>query len=51
MDSAAHGTKKAEQPEKSDSGSNSGVWWFVGVCLVAGIGVGFLLSGRKKRQP
>jgi hypothetical protein len=50
MDSAPHGTKKAKQPEKSDSGSSSGVWWFVGVCLVAGIGVGFLLSGRKKRQ-
>ncbi|MEU9480645.1 prenyltransferase/squalene oxidase repeat-containing protein [Streptomyces sp. NPDC048191] len=48
MDSAAHGTGKSE---KSDSGSNLGVWWFVGVCLVAGIGVGFLLSGRKKRQP
>ncbi|WP_369388897.1 prenyltransferase/squalene oxidase repeat-containing protein [Streptomyces sp. CG1] len=48
MDSAAHETKQAE---KSDGTSNSGVWWFVGVCLVAGIGVGFLLSGRKKRQP
>ncbi|MFD8395285.1 prenyltransferase/squalene oxidase repeat-containing protein [Streptomyces sp. NPDC059680] len=48
MDSAAHETKKAE---RSGSGSGLGVWWFVGVCLVAGIGVGFLLSGRKKRQP
>jgi hypothetical protein len=28
------------------------VWWFVGACLVAGIGIGFLLSGRtKRRQP
>ncbi|MDN0194536.1 prenyltransferase/squalene oxidase repeat-containing protein [Streptomyces sp. S.PNR 29] len=26
------------------------VWWFVGACLVAGIGIGFLLSGRR-RQP
>ncbi|OLZ69409.1 hypothetical protein AV521_17965 [Streptomyces sp. IMTB 2501] len=48
MDSAAHGTEKAGT---SDGGSNFGIWWFVGVCLVAGIGVGFLLSGRKKRQP
>ncbi|MEV5876741.1 prenyltransferase/squalene oxidase repeat-containing protein [Streptomyces sp. NPDC052101] len=48
LESAAHDTKKSE---KSDGGSKFGVWWFVGVCLVAGIGVGFLLSGRKKRQP
>ncbi|AKJ13486.1 hypothetical protein ABB07_26675 [Streptomyces incarnatus] len=40
-----------QQETKSDGGSGFGVWWFVGVCLVAGIGVGFLLSGRKKRQP
>jgi hypothetical protein len=39
-----------ENDEKDDSGF--GVWWFVGVCLVFGIGIGFLLSGRnKKRQP
>ncbi|MGW1282507.1 prenyltransferase/squalene oxidase repeat-containing protein [Streptomyces sp. NPDC002586] len=40
-----------QQETKSDGGSGFGAWWFVGVCLVAGIGVGFLLSGRKKRQP
>ncbi|MFF4757296.1 prenyltransferase/squalene oxidase repeat-containing protein [Streptomyces sp. NPDC001292] len=29
-----------------------GVWWTVGVFLVAGVGIGFLLSGRKKQgQP
>ncbi|MEU3830706.1 terpene cyclase/mutase family protein [Streptomyces sp. SID161] len=44
MDSGKH-----EASEKKDSGS--GVWWTVGACLVAGIGIGFLLSGRKKRQP
>ena len=39
-----------ENDDKDDSGF--GVWWFVGVCLVFGIGIGFLLSGRnKKRQP
>ncbi|MER6027960.1 prenyltransferase/squalene oxidase repeat-containing protein [Streptomyces sp. NPDC001851] len=44
---------ETEQKEKtkSDGGSGLGVWWFVGVCLVAGIGAGFLLSGRKKKQP
>ncbi|AOR34618.1 hypothetical protein BFF78_29410 [Streptomyces fodineus] len=40
-----------QQQAKSDGGSGFGAWWFVGVCLVAGIGIGFLLSGRKKRQP
>ncbi|MES5821464.1 prenyltransferase/squalene oxidase repeat-containing protein [Streptomyces sp. RG80] len=36
--------------EKDDEGVS--VWWIVGVGLVAGIGVGFLISGRnKKRQP
>ncbi|MFI9241532.1 prenyltransferase/squalene oxidase repeat-containing protein [Streptomyces sp. NPDC053086] len=45
MDSGEH---KAAS-EKEDS--TAGVWWTVGVCLVAGIGIGFLISGRKKRQP
>ncbi|MEW2612329.1 prenyltransferase/squalene oxidase repeat-containing protein [Streptomyces sp. NPDC047880] len=36
---------------KEDSGSDFfGVWWYVGVCLVAGIGIGFLFTGRKKQQ-
>ncbi|MGV9272490.1 prenyltransferase/squalene oxidase repeat-containing protein [Streptomyces griseosporeus] len=34
--------------DKKDDGSPFGVWWFVGVCLVAGIGIGFLVSGRRK---
>ncbi|MYS91719.1 MULTISPECIES: prenyltransferase/squalene oxidase repeat-containing protein [Streptomyces] len=42
-------TRAAE--EKSDSGSDVfGVWWYVGVCLVAGVGIGFLFSGRRNRQ-
>ncbi|EFL41588.1 secreted protein, partial [Streptomyces griseoflavus Tu4000] len=45
-DRAAQDEKKKD--EESDSGL--GVWWFVGVCLVAGIGIGFLISGRAKRQ-
>ncbi|MFI6853235.1 prenyltransferase/squalene oxidase repeat-containing protein [Streptomyces sp. NPDC050416] len=37
--------------EKSDSDSGVfGVWWYVGVCLVAGVGIGFLFSSRRKRQ-
>ncbi|GHI08101.1 hypothetical protein AQI88_06740 [Streptomyces cellostaticus] len=36
------------KPAAHDSGTR--VWWIVGVGLVAGIGIGFLLSGRRKRQ-
>lgn len=40
--------KASDKQEDDDKGF--GVWWFVGVCLVAGIGVGFLLSGRNKAK-
>ncbi|MEG3626460.1 prenyltransferase/squalene oxidase repeat-containing protein [Streptomyces poriticola] len=43
-------TDKAEKDEKAGDGSGFGVWWFVGVCLVAGIGIGILISGRKRKQ-
>ncbi|GGJ11952.1 prenyltransferase/squalene oxidase repeat-containing protein [Streptomyces brasiliensis] len=43
-DSAKSETKK----DDGDSGIN--VWWIVGTGLVAGIGIGFLLSGRRKQQ-
>ncbi|MBP8537357.1 prenyltransferase/squalene oxidase repeat-containing protein [Streptomyces sp. MK37H] len=36
--------------KKDDDGGVGGVWWTVGVCAVAGMGIGFLLSGRKRRQ-
>ncbi|WP_055489797.1 prenyltransferase/squalene oxidase repeat-containing protein [Streptomyces sp. TP-A0356] len=37
---------------KADSSSGPGLFWIIGVGLVAGIGIGFLLSGRnRKRQP
>ncbi|MGW2765966.1 prenyltransferase/squalene oxidase repeat-containing protein [Streptomyces sp. NPDC001275] len=39
--------KDTEDAAKSDS--PFGVWWTVGVFLVAGVGIGFLLSGRKKQ--
>ena len=39
-------------PHAAEKKSGYGVWWIVGVCLVAGIGIGFLLSGRnRKKQP
>ncbi|MEU0332907.1 prenyltransferase/squalene oxidase repeat-containing protein [Streptomyces sp. NPDC006193] len=45
MDSAAH--EKA--PDEEESGIGAG--WIVGAGLVASIGAGLLLGGRKKRQP
>ncbi|GAA2570540.1 MULTISPECIES: prenyltransferase/squalene oxidase repeat-containing protein [Streptomyces] len=50
-DTATTSDQAAGEEDEKD-GSPFGVWWFVGVCLVFGIGVGFLLSNRnKKRQP
>ncbi|GGY45508.1 prenyltransferase/squalene oxidase repeat-containing protein [Streptomyces djakartensis] len=47
---AAQGAEAADKKSDSDSGI-FGVWWYVGVCLVAGIGIGFLFSsGRRKQQ-
>ncbi|WKX70088.1 prenyltransferase/squalene oxidase repeat-containing protein [Streptomyces sp. XD-27] len=44
--------KQADEDKKKDDKGDSpfGLWWFIGVCAVAGIGIGFLLSGRKKQQ-
>ncbi|MET9903270.1 prenyltransferase/squalene oxidase repeat-containing protein [Streptomyces sp. NPDC006446] len=36
--------------EKKDDGNGLGVWWIIGIGLVAGIGIGFLISGRNKKQ-
>jgi hypothetical protein len=44
------GAAAAQRAKASGDDSHAGVWWIVGVGLVAGIGIGFLLSGRKKRQ-
>ncbi len=48
-DSATASGEDGTKNEKKDD-SGFGVWWFVGVCLVFGIGIGFLLSGRNKKQ-
>ncbi|WP_180686361.1 prenyltransferase/squalene oxidase repeat-containing protein [Streptomyces gossypiisoli] len=42
--------KAEEDKDDEDEGSVFGVWWYVGVFLVVGIGIGFLLSNRNKRQ-
>ncbi|MFG3657044.1 prenyltransferase/squalene oxidase repeat-containing protein [Streptomyces sp. NPDC047706] len=43
-------TQNEAKDEAKDEGTAFGVWWYVGVFLVVGIGIGFLLSGRNKRQ-
>ncbi|MGW3120905.1 prenyltransferase/squalene oxidase repeat-containing protein [Streptomyces sp. NPDC001107] len=46
---SAHG-RRSDKGHRDDSGVS--VWWMIGVGLVGGIGVGFLISGRKKKaQP
>ena len=43
------GTAHSEkEQDEHDSGIN--VWWIIGVGLAVGIGIGFLLSGRRKQQ-
>ncbi|MEU6536768.1 prenyltransferase/squalene oxidase repeat-containing protein [Streptomyces sp. NPDC047000] len=46
------GAQGAERESaKQDGGGGLGVWWIVGIGLVAGAGIGFLLSGRGRRKP
>ena len=42
--------KDDDKDDGTDDGSGFGTWWTVGVFLVAGVGIGFLLSGRRKKQ-
>ncbi|MET8948183.1 prenyltransferase/squalene oxidase repeat-containing protein [Streptomyces sp. NPDC004542] len=44
----ARATGGETEPAGHDSGTS--LWWIVGTGLVAGIGIGFLLSGRRRRQ-
>ncbi|WKU44638.1 terpene cyclase/mutase family protein [Streptomyces sp. VNUA116] len=39
-----------KEDEKKDEGVTVNVWWIVGVGLAFGAGIGFLISGRKKKQ-
>jgi hypothetical protein len=48
----ARSTDQDQKEKEKESEGGVGVWWFVGACLVAGIGIGFLISGRnRKRRP
>jgi hypothetical protein len=41
---------KTTDSDADSDGSGVSVWWMVGVGLAAGAGIGFLISGRNKRQ-
>ncbi|GGR30695.1 prenyltransferase/squalene oxidase repeat-containing protein [Streptomyces aurantiogriseus] len=43
--------EKDTDDDSKDSDDGYGTWWTIGVFLVAGIGIGFLISGRRKQQP
>ncbi|MFD9438805.1 prenyltransferase/squalene oxidase repeat-containing protein [Streptomyces sp. NPDC060006] len=47
--SAAPSDSADEQSGNEDDGGVS-VWWIIGVGLVGGIGIGFLISGRTRKQ-
>lgn len=51
--SNATATDTADLSKEKDQDEDGGVsvWWIVGVGLVGGIGVGFLISSRNKKQP
>ncbi|GHC69199.1 prenyltransferase/squalene oxidase repeat-containing protein [Streptomyces cinnamoneus] len=46
---AAASSSEKKDEKKKDDGGGFGVWWFVAVFFVASVGVGFLMSGRKKK--
>jgi len=43
-------TADEKKDKKKDDGGGISVWYVVAVAAVAGIGIGFLFSGRKKQQ-
>ncbi|MEV0000237.1 prenyltransferase/squalene oxidase repeat-containing protein [Streptomyces sp. NPDC050848] len=40
--------KAGEKAAASDSSDTTNLWWIIGIGAVVGIGIGFLLSGRRK---
>ncbi|GGZ11173.1 terpene cyclase/mutase family protein [Streptomyces poonensis] len=47
----AESSAASEEEKSEDDGSVFGAWWYVVVFLIAGAGIGFLISGRRKQQP
>ncbi|MFG2646702.1 prenyltransferase/squalene oxidase repeat-containing protein [Streptomyces sp. NPDC048436] len=47
---APQATEKAADEKKDSDDGGVSIWWIIGVGLVAGIGIGFLYSGNRKKQ-
>lgn len=47
---APQATEKAADEKKDSDDGGVSIWWIIGVGMVAGIGIGFLYSGNKKKQ-
>ncbi|MER5253824.1 MULTISPECIES: prenyltransferase/squalene oxidase repeat-containing protein [unclassified Streptomyces] len=47
---APQATEQADAKKDSDDDGGVSIWWIIGVGMVAGIGIGFLYSGNKKKQ-
>ncbi len=40
----------AEPKKKKEQGGDQNIWWMIGAGAAAGVGIGFLLSGRRKKN-
>ncbi|MHA7956172.1 prenyltransferase/squalene oxidase repeat-containing protein [Streptomyces sp. L500] len=49
-DPSSSSASPEKKDEKKKDGGGFGAWWFVAVFFVASVGVGFLISGRKKKN-
>lgn len=47
---APQATEQAADEKKDSDDDGLSIWWIIGVGMVAGIGIGFLYSGNKKKQ-
>ncbi|MEU9165870.1 prenyltransferase/squalene oxidase repeat-containing protein [Streptomyces sp. NPDC048424] len=47
---APQGPDTEATPVKDDSSDSKNLWWIIGACGAAGVGIGILLSGRRKKN-
>lgn len=49
-ESASKSPSASDEDKKKDEDGGVSLWWIIGVGAVAGIGIGFLISGNRKKQ-